>query len=94
MEYLPAIAWTIVFTISFLAIYKFVINPQVVLTIDTNKMSKCPDGWNYNLSTSLCEPQMKTSCYPFNPNVQTMQTPAARCNLARTCGTTWSGMCG
>jgi hypothetical protein len=93
MELLTTIAWTAFFTVGFLLIYKFVINPQVILSLDTSKMAKCPDGWAYNIATSTCDPQVKSTCYPFDPDAIAIQSAAAKCNLARTCGTTWSGMC-
>jgi hypothetical protein len=94
MEYVSAAALTAVFTVILLIIYKFVINPQIVLTLDPTKMAKCPDTWKYNVATKLCEPNSATSCMPFSPDESTIQSAAAKCNLARTCGTTWSGMCG
>ncbi len=94
MEYLNTVAWTLVFTLAMLAFYKFVINPQVVFSLDPTKMAKCPDAWTYNMATKLCEPNMPTSCYPFDPDAPTIQSAVAKCNLARTCGTSWSGMCG
>lgn len=93
MEYLSTTALTILFTIGFVLIYKFVVNPQVVLTLDAKKMGKCPDGWTYNSGTSKCEPNMKTVCQPFDPSAPSIQSAVAKCNLARTCGTSWSGMC-
>jgi hypothetical protein len=93
MEYLSTAAWTLVFTLLMLVIYKFVINPQVVLTLDPTKMAKCPDAWVYNSGTKLCEPNMPSECYPFDPDAPAIQSAAAKCNLARTCGTSWSGMC-
>ena len=94
MEYLSTIALTVVFTIVLLVVYKFVINPQVVMGIDTSKMAKCPDSWTYNAANGVCEPNMSTECYPFDPDAPAIQSAAAKCNLARTCGTSWSGMCG
>jgi hypothetical protein len=94
MEYFAAAALTVVFTCMWLAVYKLIINPQIVLTLDAAKMAKCPDGWTYNLLSKLCEPNPSTSCLAFDPNASTIRTAAAKCNLARTCGTTWSGMCG
>jgi hypothetical protein len=94
MEYLNTVVLTVVFTLIMLVIYKFVINPQVVLTLDPTKMAKCPDSWTYNMTTSMCEPNMPTTCYPFDPDAPAIQSAAAKCNLARTCGTSWSGMCG
>jgi hypothetical protein len=94
MEYVSTVAWTVVFTVLFLVVYKLVINPQVVLTIDVSKMSKCPDGWTYDSIGKLCRPNAGSSCMPFDPDASTIQSASARCNLARSCGTTWDGMCG
>lgn len=91
MEYLSTIVWTTLFTILFLVVYKVVVNPQVVLSIDTSKMAQCPDAWS--LHNNLCTPNYKTECQPFDPKLSTIQSATAKCNLARTCGTTWSGMC-
>ncbi len=82
------------FTVLFLVLYKFVVNPQVVITPDASKMSKCPDGWSFNPRTKLCEPNTESTCMPFDPDANTIQSAAAKCNLARSCGTTWSGFCG
>ena len=94
MEYLSTIALTIVFTTIFLVIYKLVVNPQVVLNLNTTQMAKCPDSWTYDSVGGVCRPNTTSSCMPFDPDADTIQTSAAKCNLARTCGTTWSGMCG
>jgi hypothetical protein len=94
MEYLSTAAWTIGFTVIMLVIYKFVINPQIVLTMDASKMGKCPDAWTYNVSTKMCEPNAATGCMPFDPDAPSIQSASAKCNLARTCGTSWGGMCG
>lgn len=93
MQYLSTVALTVLFTVLFLVIYKLLINPQIVIRLDPTKMSKCPDGWTY--SKGLCHPNSKTTtCLPFDPNSPTLTTAAGKCNLARTCGTTWAGMCG
>ncbi len=92
MEYLSTIVWTVLFTILFVVLYKVLINPQIVISPDTTKMAPCPDGWN--MVNNLCTPNYKTTCQPFDPKQSTIQSASAKCNLARTCGTTWSGMCG
>jgi len=92
MEYIVTAVLAAIFTILFVAIYKYILNPQYVPT-GTN-MSQCPDMWNYNSTTKMCEPGYKTHCLPFNPSVNTLVTMTAKCNLARSCGTSWSGMCG
>lgn len=94
MEYVSTAALTVLFTVFLLIVYKYVINPQIVLQLDITKMAKCPDSWTYNYAISLCEPNASTSCTAFNPDATTIQSATAKCNLARTCGTTWSGMCG
>ena len=94
MEYLSTAALTLVFTVLMILAYKFLINPQVVLTLDGSKMAKCPDAWAFNSSSKLCEANMPTMCASFDPDAVAIQSAAAKCNLARTCGTTWSGMCG
>ncbi len=85
---------TAVFTLIFLFAYKYLINPQIVYTPDVKNMSQCPDRWNYNQSSKLCEPGYDTSCLPFNPDSPTLNSLASRCNIARSCGTTWSEFCG
>jgi hypothetical protein len=85
-----AIIATAIFTVAFLAIYKYVINPQKVLTI---AKSQCPDRWNYNSITKQCEAQYQTHCTPFDPNAPTLQTASAKCNVAQSCGTSWPGNC-
>lgn len=56
-------------------------------------MSQCPNNWTYNSMTKLCVPQYSTKCQPFDPNSPTLNTVAARCNVANMCGTDWSGVC-
>jgi len=45
------------------------------------------------MGTKMCEPQYSTKCMPFDPDAPTLNTVSARCNLANTCGTDWSGVC-
>jgi hypothetical protein len=72
-----------------LILYKFVFNPQVVVTASRENMSQCPDRWTF--SNGLCKPNYQTQCAPFDPTKITSSAQA--CNIARTCGTNWSGMC-
>ena len=91
MEYLSTVALTVLFTVLFIAAYKVLINPQIVITPDARKMSKCPDNWTYD--GTVCRPNSQSICMPFDPSADTIQSASAKCNLARTCGTTWSGLC-
>ena len=55
-------------------------------------MTGCPDSWKYNAQTKMCDPPPNTTCLAFDPTQP--QTAQAKCNIARTCGTTWNGFCG
>jgi hypothetical protein len=90
MEYIVTAVLAAIFAVIFILIYKFILNPQYVPTNPT--MAQCPDRWNYNTTTQQCEAAYSTHCLPFNPN--TLTTMTAKCNVARSCGTSWSGMCG
>ncbi len=92
MEYIVTAVLAVVFTLIFVAIYKYGLNPQYVP--NATAMAQCPDMWNYNTIKQMCEPAYDTHCLPFNPNTNTLATMTAKCNLARSCGTSWSGMCG
>ena len=81
----------VVVTLGLLAVYKYVINPQMV--IPAGKGAPCPDQWSFNVGSGMCEPQYPTTCTPFDPKTETLQTPEAKCNLARTCGTDWPANC-
>jgi hypothetical protein len=94
MEYIVTAFFTVLFTLLFLGIYKFGFKPQVVLTFDGSKMARCPDQWSYDSIQGVCKPTYTTHCLPFDPSAPALATGSSKCNLARTCGTTWSGMCG
>jgi hypothetical protein len=89
-DLLMAIVATAIFTVAFLAVYKYVINPQMVITASK---SQCPDRWSYNAATKKCEPQYDTHCTPFDPDAPTLATPEAKCNVAQSCGSFWPGNC-
>lgn len=94
MEYITTALVAGTFTLIFLFLYKYVINPTIVYTPNLDNMSKCPDRWNFDPITGKCAPGYKTSCLPFDPEDSTLNTLTARCNLARNCQTSWSGFCG
>ena len=83
---------TVVFTVLLLLIYKYAINPQMVINSQELE-TKCPDAWNYNYTTLMCEPTYSTHCTPFDPYAQTLQSAVAKCNVAQSCGTFWPGFC-
>lgn len=92
MEYLGTIACTILFTVGFLLLYKFVIDPAIVIDLSQQTFAQCPDKWSYN--GSKCTANYQTNCLPFDPTAPTLNTAQAKCGLARRCGTTWNGFCG
>jgi hypothetical protein len=92
MEYIGTIGATILFTVIFLIIYKYALNPTLVYTARYQDMTGCPDSWKYNAQTKMCDPPPNTTCLAFDPTQP--QTAQAKCNIARTCGTTWNGFCG
>ncbi len=93
MEYIVTTVLTAIFTILIIVFYKYVINPQMIIKPTLENMDKCPDNWKYNETSKLCEPQYQTHCTAFDPEDNILKTVEAKCNLARNCGTTWSGFC-
>jgi Plasmodium falciparum domain of unknown function (CPW_WPC) len=90
-EIVTTVLIAVIVTLVLLAVYKYVINPQMV--IPAGKGSPCPDQWLFNVGSGMCEPQYTTTCGPFDPKTPTLQTPEAKCNLAHTCGTDWPANC-
>jgi len=80
---------SIIAIVVLLLIYRFVFNPQVVIAGSRRGGDTCPAGWTYE--GGLCVPGYNTNCAPFDPSKITSQVEA--CNLARTCGADWPGVC-
>jgi hypothetical protein len=93
MNFLVLLLLVIVFTASILAILKYVVGVHIELPTNVKQMTQCPDRWNFNSITKMCEPAYSTHCLPFNPSAATLNNVTAKCNLARSCGTDWSGIC-
>jgi hypothetical protein len=93
---IKAVLLTLIFTAIFTVIIIFVARRFLYNYISINpvRMTQCPDRWNFNSLTNMCEAAYKTTCFPFNPSAATLNSVSAKCNLARTCGTDWSGVCG
>jgi hypothetical protein len=91
MRYVEIAIWTIVLAGVGLVIYKFIVNPQIIVTPSVEKLSQCPTRWTYDAGTKLCSPDYATSCKPFDPSTITNVQQA--CNIATTCGTNWSDVC-
>jgi hypothetical protein len=93
MNFAVLLLLVVVFTLLFVVMAKYILGVHVEVPASSQSMTKCPDRWNYNLKTSMCEPAYSTHCLPFNPSAATLATVAAKCNTARSCGTDWSGVC-
>ena len=83
------VAYSLLFAVLCLLAYRYLFNPQIVTTLSRGSAVTCPDRWSY--MDGLCKPMYKTSCMPFDPSKIT--SIIAGCNLARTCGSDWPGMC-
>jgi hypothetical protein len=90
MNYMLTAVLVVGFTMLFLWAYKTFVNPEVVYSMP---VSKCPDRWNYNAATGMCEPAYKSECFPFNPDSPTLDSAVAKCNVAQSCGSFWPGAC-
>jgi len=76
-------------TIFVFVIYKFILNPVILLRPDRQTAAKCPKGWKYN--QPMCEPTYSTHCVAFDPSKFTSVNKC--CEIAKNCGTSWQGMC-
>jgi hypothetical protein len=75
-----------------LALYHYVLRPQVIL--DPRRSTQlCPDRWVYNNRTLRCEPRYKTDCLPFHPDRRHPLSRKEQCEVASKCGTNWAGAC-
>ena len=90
MNFVVLLLLIVVFTLLLIVIAKYGLGVRIEIPTVSNQMSQCPDRWSFNTTTKMCEPSYKTHCLPFTP---TLTTAAAKCNLARSCGTDWSGVC-
>ncbi len=82
----------VVTTVAVFALATFIylrLKPTVILPPES-VISKCPSRWVYNTDTSECEPQYATQCTSFDPD---KQTDSQKCDISRSCGTTWKGLC-
>lgn len=85
-------AVVVVTTVAVFALATFVylkLRPTVVLPPES-VISKCPARWLYNTDTGECVPQYATQCMAFDPD---KQSDAQKCDIARSCGTHWKGLC-
>jgi hypothetical protein len=93
MQYIVIAVSAAIFTIILLAVYKYGLNPQIIIQPDSSSMTVCPDRWNLNSEKQMCEPSYSTHCLPFSPKSPNLTTVTQKCSLAGRCSTGWSGMC-
>jgi hypothetical protein len=93
MNFVLLLLLVVVFTVLFVLIAKYLLGVHIEIPTNSQQMSQCPERWNYNIATKMCEPAYTTHCLPFNPSAATLNSAAAKCNTARSCGTDWSGVC-
>ncbi len=68
----------------------FKLDPIVVIPPETS-ISDCPTRWLYDVETKECKPTYSTKCKSFNPE---KYSASEKCDIAKTCGTSWKGLCG
>lgn len=75
-------------TFAVVTAFYLALKPTVFLE-ETLGRNQCPDQWVYRSEDSMCHPLYQTECVPFNPEV----LKADRCQIAKNCSTTWTGLC-
>jgi len=80
----------IVVTLGLLALVTYVylkLKPTVLLP-NSELVGKCPDRWILR-DDGKCHPTYQTTCSAFDPELY----KDTRCQIAKSCGTTWGGVC-
>jgi hypothetical protein len=82
-------AIVVVVTLGVFALVSFVylkLRPTIILKPDMLH-GTCPDRWM--MQDGECTPLYPTQCKAFNPEMYKGQ----ECEIARSCGTSWKGLC-
>jgi len=69
------------FTLLIFFLYKYVLNPQIIISQATQE---CPSRWTYN--NPLCTPDYETTCKAFDPS---KMGKADRIDFIQKCGLQW-----
>ena len=81
----------VVVTLSVFALFTWgyfnLAHPTIVLTKPAGPVNQCPDLWIYK--DGECSPSYHTQCKPFNPDFY----KGKECEIAKSCGTSWKGLC-
>lgn len=70
----------------FTYIYLVKLQPTIVMK-HVESENPCPDRWSFDGSN--CNPNYETQCNPFDP----LNYKGHECEIARSCGTSWKGLC-
>lgn len=76
-----------------IGVYLYVLRPTIVMGKRTSIMQKCPDRWSFNPKNGYCEPRYETQCRPFKAGSKEVRSYSQQCDLAKSCGTNWGGVC-
>lgn len=82
----------VVTTLSIFALIAFIyVKLQPIVMIPPESIiAQCPSRWVYMVEQKMCQPQYPTKCKPFDPD---NYSEKEKCDIARTCGTYWKGLC-
>jgi hypothetical protein len=68
--------------------YMYLIKYQPIVYMKRiKKLNPCPDLWTFDGEN--CNPTYDTQCNPFNPK----NYEGHECEIAKSCGTSWKGLC-
>ena len=67
--------------------YFYLNNQPTIVMKHTTKENPCPDLWTFDGEN--CNPTYDTQCNPFNP----LNYAGHECDIAKSCGTSWKGLC-
>ena len=89
---MPTDILVILVTLGLFALVTFVylkLKPTIFLS-NSDFVGQCPDRWIYREDDGgKCYPTYQTTCSPFDPDLYTRD----RCSIAKSCGTSWKGLC-
>ena len=68
----------------------FKLEPIVVIPPESI-VADCPTRWLYDVDAKECRPTYSTKCKGFDP---TKYSVSEKCDIAKSCGTSWKGLCG
>jgi len=82
---------TVIVTLGLFSLVTFIylkLKPTIYIAAGDFK-NQCPDRWIFREEEGMCFPTYQTTCSAFNP----AQHKGNLCGIAKSCGTTWKGLC-